>query len=91
MPPAFFNTLLAVWVFDGRGLTTALLIVSLFGFVVGIAAAIVVLASGIQARLIHEQEIVLTNLHPDFVEAVEHHSPEKQAAYDAVRAARKPA
>ena len=82
--------LLAFWLIDGGGLTSALLLVAFFGLAVGVAAAAVVLLSGIQARLIHEQEIILTGLHPDFVDAVENHSPERQAAYDAARAARNP-
>ena len=74
---------------DGRkSVRTVSIAVCCVGLFVGLVAGLRVAERGVRPLLINDIEIELTNLHPDFVDAVENHSPEKQAAYDALRAAR---
>ena len=84
--------LIALLLADGPAarLASGLLLLVLLGLLVGLAIGFWVLSGGIQARLINDQEIILTRLHPDFVDAVENHSSERQAVYDALRPARNP-
>jgi len=70
------------------GAAPPLMLFAFLGVAVGLAVGFWTLSGGIQARRIDEREILLTKLHPDFVDAVENHSPERQAAYDALRAGR---
>ena len=57
----------------------------LVAVVVGVLVGVAVRRRGVVATSIEPDAMVLVNLHPDFVEAVENHSPERRAAYYAAR------
>ena len=74
---------------DSKLLTAGLVVAWWLSLVAGAVAAAAVLFGGVvRPRRIDESEVTLAGLHPDFVDAVVNHSPQRQAAYDAARAAR---